>query len=221
MQAVLLGVSFALLSVIWFPTPYALAEDTRVARGTIVAITGNSLTVKVRDEEMAFKVDSKTWVEARGAGTKSRAAQAAGKPGVKLADVLKVGQAVAVTFHEIDGVRHASAVRAVAAAVATAGESVPREPESPLAKGTVQSVTPNAITITGGSGGGASFTQTFMIDERTKVFAKGAGTAAAARGGRAPFNELVTSGDHVVVSYQKVGGSLHASNVRVMLKATQ
>src|SRR5436190_16760902 len=114
MQPVLLGVSFALLSVIWWPTPYALAEDTKVARGTVVAIDGKSLTVKVRDQEMAFAVDSKTLVEARGAGTKARAAQAAGKSGPRLADVVKVGQGVAVTYHEMNGVRHASVVRAVA-----------------------------------------------------------------------------------------------------------
>jgi hypothetical protein len=218
MQPVLLGVSFALLSVIWWPTPYALAEDTKVARGTVVAIGGNSLTVKVRDQDMAFAVDSKTFVEARGAGTKARAAQAAGKSGPRLADVVKVGQAVAVTYHEMNGVRQASVVRAVSAVSATSG-SIASEPESLTSNGTVQSVAPNSMTITGGGGGGASFTQTFMIDERTKVFAKGAGTAAAAKGGRLPFNELVTSGDHVSVSYHKVGGQLHASDVRVTMKA--
>jgi hypothetical protein len=218
MQAVLLGVSFALLSVIWWPTPYALAEDTKVARGTVVAITGNSLTINVRDAEMTFTVDSKTFVEARGAGTKARAAHAAGKPGPKLADVVKVGQGVAVTYHEMNGVRHASAVRAVAAA-SVGGGSLTSEPDSLTSNGTVQSVGSNSITVTGGGGGGASFTQTFTIDERTKVFAKGAGTAAAAKGGRAPFNELVTSGDHVSVSYHKVGGRLHASDVRVIVKA--
>src|SRR5438034_7286332 len=135
MQAVLLGVSFALLSVIWLPTPHALAEDTKVARGTVVAIAGNSLTVKVRDEEMTFSVDSKTWVEARGAGTKNRAAQAAGKAGPRLADVLKVGQGVAVTYHEVNGGRHASAVRVVAAA-ASGGGSISSEPESLTSNGT-------------------------------------------------------------------------------------
>jgi len=218
MQPVLLGVSFALLSVTCSPTPDALAEDTKVARGTVVATDAKSLTVKVRDQEVAFTVDSKTFVEARGAGTKTRAAQAAGKPGPTLADVVKVGQSVAVTFHEMNGVRHASVVRVVAAVSATSG-SLAREPESLTSSGTVQSVASNSITITGAGGGGATFTQTFMIDERTKVFAKGAGTAAASNGGRLPFNELVTSGDRISVSYHKVGGQLHASDVRVMMKA--
>src|SRR5712691_1665255 len=212
MQSVLLGVSVALLSVICWPTPYALADDTKVARGTVVAIAGSSLTVKVRDQEMTFTVDSKTFVEARGAGTKARAAQASGKSGPTLADVVKAGQSVAVTYHEMNGVRHASVVRALAAVSAGNG-SLTSEPESLTSSGTVQSVAPNSITILGAGGGGASFTQTFMIDEHTKVFAKGAGTAAASKGGRAPFNQLVTSGDHVSVSYHKAGGQLHASDV--------
>src|SRR6267378_1820014 len=157
MQPVLLGVSFALLSVICWPTPYALADDTKVVRGTVVTISGSSLTIKVRDQEMTFAVDAKTLVEARGAGTKARAAQASGKPGPKLADVVKVGQGVAVTYHEINGVRHASVVRAVAAVNAGNG-SPASEPESMTSSGTVQSVAPNSITITGGGGGGASFT---------------------------------------------------------------
>jgi hypothetical protein len=219
MQPVLLGVSFALLSIIGSPTPYALAEDTKVARGTVVALGGDSLTVNVRDQEMTFSIDSKTIAEARGAGSKTRAARASGKTGLRLADVMKVGQAVAVTYHEMNGVRHASVVRALGAASAGTG-SAAREPASLRSNGTVQSIAPNAITITGNAGAGASFTQTFMIDERTRVFAKGAGTAAAKRGGRAPFNELVTSGDHVRVSYHQVAGTLRASDVRVMVKGT-
>jgi len=219
MQTVLLGVSFALLSVISFPTPYAFAQDARGARGAVVAIAGNSLTVKVGDEDMTFIVDSKTRVEAHGGGTKARAAHASGQPGPMLADVLKVGQGVAVTYREMNGVRHASVVRAVAA-VASGGGSIASEPGSLTSSGRVQSVAPNSITITGDSGGGASFTQTFVIDERTTVVAKGAGRAEAAKGGRAPFNELVSSGDHVSVQYQKVAGALHASDVRVTLKGT-
>jgi hypothetical protein len=109
-------------------------------------------------------------------------------------------------------------VRAVPAGgeVGTAGAS---EPESMTAMGTVQAIASNSLTITGGGGGGATFTQTFVVDEHTKVFAKGAGTAAAAKGGRLPFSDVVTTGDHVSVSYHKVGNTLHASDVRVTMKA--
>jgi hypothetical protein len=219
MQTLLLGVSFALLSVIWYPTPYALADDTRVARGTVVAIGGSSLTIKVRDQEMKFSIDPKTVVEARGAGTKTRTAQATGKPGPKLADVLTVGTPVAVTYHEVGTVLHASNVRALSTTPAAENPTGSGEVESMTSTGTVQAIGGNSITISGGSGGGAMFTQTFTIDERTKVFAKGAGTAAAAKGGRVPFTEIVSNGDHVSVSYRKVGDRLVASDVRVTLKA--
>ena len=219
MQAVLLGVSFALLSVIWWPTPYALAADAKVARGAVVAIGSNSLTVKVRDQDMKFSIDRTTVVQARGAGTKARAAQATGSPGPKLTDVLRVGQGVAVTYHEVDGVLHASVVRAVASVSGTQSDEAPTEPPAMSSTGTVQAIGGNSITVAGASGGGATFTQTFIIDQNTKVFAKGAGTAAAAKGVRVPFSEIVSSGDHVSVSYRKMGDRLLATDVRVTTKA--
>jgi hypothetical protein len=69
------------------------------------------------------------------------------------------------------------------------------------------------------AGSGATFTQTFVVDEHTKVFAKGAGTTAAANGGRVAFTDIVSSGDHVTVSYHKMGDRLVASDVRVTQKA--
>jgi len=204
--------------MIGWPVPFAFAQDMKVARGTVVDIAGNLLTVKVRDEQMKFAVDGKTVVEAKGGSTKTREAAATGKPGPKLADVVRLGQGVAVTYRETNGTLKASHVRVVSS-VSEGGGSTSSEPESLLSSGTVQSVGSNTITITGGGGGGASFTQTFMIDERTKVFAKGAGTAAAAQGGRLPFSQVVGSGDKVNVSYHKMDGALHASDVRVTMKA--
>lgn len=221
MQAILLGVSFALLSVIWWPTPYALAANAKVVRGTIVAIGGASLTVKVREQEMKFSVDPKTVVEARGAGTKARAAQASGGPGPKLADVLKAGDAVAVTYHEVNGAFHASRVRAVLNADDARGGGAPVAAAAAMtAIGTVQSVGANSISISGAGGGGSTFTQTFVIDRSTKVYAKGAGTATEANGGRVAFRDLVAAGDRVSVSYRKQGDELYATGVRVTAKAT-
>lgn len=219
MQAILLGVSFALLSVIWWPTPYALAADTKVARGTVVAISDSSLSVKVRDQEMKFSVDSQTVVEARGAGTKMRSARASGKAGVPITDVIKVGESVAVTYHDMNGALHASAVRRLPSGGASGIAEAGRAP-APITSGTVQSVGANSITVAGTAGGGSVFTQRFVVDEQTKVFAKGAGTAAAAKGGRVPFAEIVTSGDRVTVSYHKIGSELHAANIRVTMQAT-
>ena len=113
MQTAFLAASFAVLSIILSPAPYAFAQDARVARGVVTTINGNSLTVKVLDREMIFAIDAKTNGEAPGGSTKQRAAVVAGKPGPTLADVMKVGQPVAVTYYEIDGAMRASKVRSV------------------------------------------------------------------------------------------------------------
>src|SRR5262249_61539018 len=79
MQRVALGVMFAVLSMISWSVPDALAQDTKVARGTVVDMGGSWLTVKVRDEQMKFAISSKTVVEARGGSTKTREAAAKGQ----------------------------------------------------------------------------------------------------------------------------------------------
>ena len=216
MKPILIALSFAALSVIWWPTAYALAEDTKVARGTVTAITGSSLTLKVRDQEMKFDVDWKTTVEAPGAGTKTRQANAAGKPGPKLSDVVKIGQPVAVTYHDLSGKMHATHVRAIATVGSGGGSAGSSQAEVMNATGTVESVSSDSITVS--ANGGA---QTFMIDETTKVFAKGATTMAASRGGKAPFGELVASGDRVSVAYHKKGTVLHAADIRVTWKSAR
>ena len=76
------------------------------------------------------------------------------------------------------------------------------------ALGVVKAMGSDWITINGKSGGGASFEQTLKIDAKTMVLAKGASTAVAAQGGRAPLTDLVHSGDHVSASYHKVGDRL-------------
>jgi hypothetical protein len=92
---------------------------------------------------------------------------------------------------------------------------------APMASnGTVTSIAAGKLTIVGSSGGGARFTQTFVIDTDTAVIGRGAGTMAAANGGRVPLTDFVRNGDKVRVSYRKAnGGTLHATDVRVMLKA--
>jgi hypothetical protein len=167
---------------------------------------------------MTFSVDSKTRVEARGGSTKTREAVAAGKPGPKLADVIRVGQAVSVTYHEMGDSLHASIIRAIPSARSTGGSLASASSEE-QSRGIVKSVGSDSITITGPSGRGATFTQTFIVDSNTKVIAKGAGTMAAKRGGRAPLTQLLANGDNVSVSYHKTGDTLHASDVRVVTRA--
>src|SRR6185503_11247519 len=215
MRTMFLAVTLAALSVIWWPANVAIAQDTQIARGTVSDMSGASLTIQVRGEAMKFAVDSNTQVEARGAGTKTRQLAAAGKPGPKLSDVLTVGQPVAVTYLAASGTTpHATMIRAVPS-VGTSGSVTPEEQH---AIGTVKSLGANSITIVGGSGGGASFEQTFQISGETKVVGKGLGTATASTGGKAPFSELIAAGDRVSVAYHKAGDRLEASDVRVTTK---
>jgi hypothetical protein len=80
----------------------AFAQD-QTARGTATAVTDVSLTVKTLQQEVTFAVDSKTIVEAEGAGQKTREARAAGATGIKLTSVLQSGQSVLVTYKDVNG----------------------------------------------------------------------------------------------------------------------
>lgn len=214
MRPMLFALTLAALSVIWWPTALAIDRDTQVSRGTVAEIGGRWVTVNVGDHDMKFDVDNQTSVEARGAASKAHRATVSGKSGPHLNDVLKVGQAVAVTYDGMAGSLHATRIQAIANASVSNGHAAMRS------EGVVQSVGTDTIIINGSSLGGATFEQTFMIDGSTKVVAKGAGTATAGTGGKAAFADLVARGDHVSVSYHKVGSSLKASEVRVTMKAS-
>ena len=211
MRITTVGLTLVALSLLW-GSPAALAQDAKVARGTIAAIAGQSLTVNVAGQDLRFSVDRKTMVEAKGGSTKSSRAAAAGNPGPHLNDLLQPGQAVAVTYKDVSGGLHATSITAIPKAPSPATDR--------KSAGVVKAMGSDWITINGRSGGGASFEQTFTIDPDTKVFAKGAGTAAAANGGKAPFGALVAAGDHDSVSYRKQGTALHASDVHVTMKAS-
>jgi hypothetical protein len=218
MKRTLIALALGAVAVVGWPTAQLLAQETKMARGTVTALGADSVTVKVGDQEMKFSVDAKTNVEAVGAGTRTRKAQAAGQPGPKLSEVVKVGQPVAVSYHEMGGSLHASRIRAISSVPGAAG-AVSGPGGTKTANGTVKSITPTSMTITGSSGSGATFTQTFTIDSSTKVIGKGAGTAAAAAGGKTVITELVGNGDHISVTYHAAGNALHAAEIRVTAKA--
>ncbi len=190
------------------------AQETKTVRGTVTALSGNALTVQVAGTAIAFTVDDQTRVEARGAGTATRRAQEAGQAGVKITDVVKTGNAVEVTYTESGGTRHATLVRRVS----TPGGN-PAGPTS--SNGKVTAVTATSLTISGSSGGGGRFTQTFVIDPSTNVVGKGAGTAAARGGGKVPITELVSVGDSVAVSFRSAANAAHATSVTVVTKGTK
>jgi hypothetical protein len=212
MRRTLVALPVALLAIAATFTPDASAQETKTARGTVAAVAAKSVTVTVEGAAMTFAVDEKTTIEATGAGTKARQAEAAGKPGPKLGELVKVGQAVEVSYRAMGGTNQATRIRRVS--------SVGSSPSaSTSATGKVTAISPTSLTISGASGGGATFTATYTIDPATRVIGKGAGTAAAARGGKVVATDLIKSGDTVNVSYSKTGDTLHASEIRVTVKA--
>jgi hypothetical protein len=210
MKPTMIALTLATVSMFWGPAP-AVAGDAKVARGTIASIAAQSVTVTVGDHDMTFHVDNKTRVEARGGSTKTARAAVTGKPGVHIDELLKTGQSVAVTYTDMAGALQATEIRAIP----KAGPAKAAELRS---TGVVKAIGSDWITISGKSGGGASFEQTLKIDAKTTVLAKGASTAVAAKGGRAPFAELVKGGDRVSVSYRQVADGLVASDLRVVGK---
>jgi hypothetical protein len=218
MKSTFLALTLTALSIVLWPSSSVFAQEKKVARGTVAAIGASSLTLQVRGEPIVFTVDRKTLVDAPGAGTKARQADMLGKSGPQLHEVLKVGQPVAVTYRDSGTSPYASFVRAVPSA-GSGGGSV--KTSSMHSSGRVKAIASNSITIEGRSGGGASFVQTLMVDADTSVVGRGAGTATAASGGRAPLTELIAAGDKVRVTYRKEGSTLRASNVRVTAKGSK
>ena len=182
----------------------AQAQPTKTVSGTITEIAAGAMTVNANGKDMKFAIDAKTEVVTPGGGTKSRAAEAAGK-GLGVMDVLKVGQAVEVRYHE-EGM-HAASIRTIAAVPGPSG------PKALTASGVVASISGNSMTVKGESG-----ESTFTIDEKTTVVGTGVGTAGAkakSEGKKPGFAELVHDGDTVSVTYHDVDGAKRASVVRI------
>ena len=192
----------------------AAAQGTKSARGTVTAMGGDSITVKAAERELKFTVDPKTVLTASGAGTAERKAEAAGKPGTRLTDFVKTGDAVEVTYQE--STMRASSIRHVTDAGSKGGSMSAEHSES--ANGTVDSLSGSTLAISGKTAS-ATFKQSFHVDGTTKVIAVGGSTAADAKGGKVAIADFVGVGDQVTVNYHKAGSSLHADEVRVRAKA--
>jgi Domain of unknown function (DUF5666) len=209
----------AVVLVGWLASEATAQEKT--ARGTVTAMSGNSMTVKAGTQELKFTVDAKTTVVATGGSTASRTAEAAGKGGPSLSELIKVGEAVEVNYTEAGGALHATRVRRIRDAGSGGGttseEKAADKAES--ASGTVDSLSGSTLTISGSAGGGATSKQTFAFDSTTRVIGEGAGTAASARGGKLVLTDYIAPGDRVTIRYTKSGATLHASEIRVTQKA--
>ena len=194
--------------------PAAVAQ-TKTVRGTVVSVAGDTLVVKVAGQDMTFKVDKATVVQARGAGTAQRKAEAAGAPGVKFTDFVKVGDGAEVTYKEAGGVMTATDVRAGLPPV----EGKAPEAEAPhgSVKGSVSAISATSVSVDAGGK-----VETFVIDSKTLVLGQGLGTITRkfqAEGKAPAATDLVKVNDQVVVSYKEEAGAKKANEIRVMQKA--
>lgn len=212
MSRVVGAMSLALLLAVAFPS-WVRAQDKTVT-GSIGSVSASSLTVKVGGQDMTFAIDAKTVVEARGAGTADRKAEAAGAAGPKITDLLSAGQNVEVTYTAMGSMNHATKVRRVTSVPAGGGTMAAPAAATMTSTGTVTAVGSNTLTINASSGA-----QTFSIDGTSKVIGQGVGTAAAEKGGKTVITDLVAVGDRVNVSYHQTGATMHAAEVRVTAKA--
>jgi Domain of unknown function (DUF5666) len=202
----------------------ATAQPTKSVSGTVTAVGPDSVTVKVKDQDMKFVVDKTTEVLTRGGTTATRAAKAEGKSGPAIGAVVKPGQSVEVKYHEAG--MHAATIRVLSSAAppppaTTAQQEKPAadKPKSGSASGTVASMTGTSLTVKTSSG-----EQTFNVNSKTKIIGTGLSTKAneaAAAGKKQVLSDTVGVGDTVSVSYHEVGGAKEASEVRVRQKAAK
>jgi hypothetical protein len=92
------------------PPPKPPAPKTVSAAGTVSAVSATSLTVKGTAAEWTFTVDNDTKVTASGASTKTAALKKDAKPAV-ITEFVKVGDSVAVRYHDMGATKHADTVR--------------------------------------------------------------------------------------------------------------
>jgi cytoskeletal protein RodZ len=190
----------------------AIAQGTKSVKGSVTSVAPNLITVKVADKEMTFSVDEKTRAVAPGGSTKEREAKAEGESGPTLSEIIKVGQAVEVSYQ--DAGMHASMVRAIAVVPPAASTAAPA-PKALTATGVVTAVSGNSLTVKGKS------EWTFVVDDGTRVSGTGLGTAGRKlmeAGGKPTLPEFVHDGDTVAVTYHDVAGANHATVVRITVK---
>jgi hypothetical protein len=95
------------------------ASKTMSAMGTVSAVAPDSLTVKTKDGEVTLAVDSKTAVTGHGASHKSAAMKGDNKP-TQVTDFVKVGDQVAVKYHDMGTTKHAASITVKNASAAAA-----------------------------------------------------------------------------------------------------
>jgi hypothetical protein len=189
----------------------AAEAQSKEIRGSAVAVSDSSLTVKAGEQTLSFVINSDTLVEAKGASTRTRRAEGVGtSPGIKVTDYLKAGDPVLVSYRAVDGKNLAQTIRAISA-VGTTGAA----DSSKNIQARVKSISGNTL-ILDRDGRDVRFT----LDRDTDVFAIGATRATRKAGGSVPITDLVHTGDTVWVQYREAAGSLKALEIQVRVRGT-
>jgi hypothetical protein len=192
--------------------PVRAADETKTAKGTVTAVAGDTVTLKVMDKNMVFKVDKDTDVIARGGTTATKQAQKLGMEGAKLSDVVKVGDGVEIHYKDVGGVMTATQIRGGVSV--GAGSVEEPKPAGKVATGKVIAVAGNSITVNS-----AGKDWTFPVDAKTRIEGVGASTKMREleKLGKTPvLTEFVGVGDEVSVDYQEMAGAMHVSEIRVI-----
>ncbi|HEV8253316.1 MAG TPA: DUF5666 domain-containing protein [Vicinamibacteria bacterium] len=190
----------------------AASAERQWVRGKVTAVSSDSLTVSADGKDMKFTVDKDTKIIARGGATKMREAHRKGQEGIKVTDIVKVGEGVEVHYHDMGGMLHAAEVRGGVAVPAAKSASMEHAGKSVTGK--VKSVDGANLTV---SGDGKDWT--FTVDDKTRIIGRGAGTLTRKRkaaGVATYLKDFVHSDDEVTVSYHEMGGTMHAGEVRVL-----
>ena len=108
-----LAVAVAIAAVPSFAS--AQAAKTTNTRGTVSAVSPESLSVKSGADTLTFMIDKDTTVTAKGATHKSLALKADGKSTV-LTDFVKTGDTVTIDYHDMGSMKHASRINVTTAA---------------------------------------------------------------------------------------------------------
>jgi hypothetical protein len=201
--------------------PAAAPQESRSVQGTVVSMAGDTLTVKVAGQDMAFTVDKATRVIGPGAGTADRAAKEKGKEGATLAELVKAGDGVHVYYVAKGAGNYASVIRrgvSVPAAQppAKAGEPAKAAEPGRSVTGQVTEVTGTGFTMTAD---GKPYT--FAVESTTRVLGQGFGTMTREKksaGETTKLADYLGKNDLVLVDYVQKGSVLQATEIHMLQK---
>jgi len=94
------------------PAEKPASAAAKTVHGTVKEVSASSLTIASQGKDMTFAVDAKTHAVGKGMSTATQ--KTGGK--APFADLIKQGDEVSVTYHDMGGSLHAATVRVVTAA---------------------------------------------------------------------------------------------------------